>query len=42
LIRFFSQSEVYRRKPDTIEEVMDIVEDMAESLDKDVVQSVVS
>jgi hypothetical protein len=38
----FRQFEVYRRKPHTIEKVVKIVENMAESLDQDIVHSAVS
>jgi hypothetical protein len=37
----FSQIEVYRRKPHTIEEVMEIVQDMTGSLDKYMAHSAV-
>jgi hypothetical protein len=37
----FNQSEVHRRKPHTIEEVMEIVEDMAELLHEDMIQSAI-
>jgi hypothetical protein len=36
------QFEVYRKEPHTIQEVMKIVEDMAESIDEDMIQSAVS
>jgi hypothetical protein len=35
----FSQSEVYNRKPYTIDEVMEMVEDMTELLDEDMIHS---